>query len=113
MPACSQPGRIGDILNTFRRARSPRLPARWPASTLGRISLAAGHRLGDNHPMPRTARAAVGGYCYHALNRGNERARVFHDAADYHDFVRLLREACARTPMRVVGYCVMPNHVHL
>ncbi len=23
--------------------------------------------------MPRTARASVGGYCYHALNRGNKR----------------------------------------
>jgi putative transposase len=32
--------------------------------------------------VPRTARASVGGYCYHALNRGNGRAQVFHDADD-------------------------------
>ena len=32
--------------------------------------------------MPRTARASVGGLCYHVLNRGNARSRVFHDAAD-------------------------------
>ena len=63
--------------------------------------------------MPRTARASVGGYCYHALNRGNGRAEVFHDADDYHAFVRLLRKACARLPMRVVGFCLMPNHFHL
>jgi putative transposase len=63
--------------------------------------------------MPRTARAAFGGYCYHALNRGNGRAQVFHDADDYHDFVRLLRKACARVPMRLVGFCLMPNHFHL
>ena len=63
--------------------------------------------------MPRTARASVGGYCYHALNRGNGRARVFHDADDYHCFVRLLQKACARVPMRLVGYCLMPHHFHL
>ena len=63
--------------------------------------------------MPRTARAAVGGYCYHARNRGNERGEVFHDAGDYHDFVRLIRQACSRVPMRVIAYCLMPNHFHL
>ena len=63
--------------------------------------------------MPRTARASVGGYCYHALNRGNGRAQVFHDCDDYHRFVGLLRQACARVPMHLVGYCLMPNHFHL
>jgi putative transposase len=51
--------------------------------------------------------------CYHALNRGNGRARVFHDPDDYHAFVTLLRKACARVPMRLIGYCLMPNHFHL
>jgi putative transposase len=63
--------------------------------------------------MPRTARAAPGGYCFHALNRGNRRAAVFHDADDYHAFVRLLRRASARVPVRLLGYCLMPNHFHL
>jgi REP element-mobilizing transposase RayT len=68
---------------------------------------------GDNAGMPRTARADLGGYCYHALNRGNGRAQVFHDADDYHGFVRLLRQACARLPMRLVAFCLLPNHFHL
>lgn len=63
--------------------------------------------------MPRTARASVGGYCYHALNRGNGRARVFHDADDYHGFIHLLREANARIDMRLIAYCLMPNHFHV
>jgi putative transposase len=42
----------------------------------------------------------------------NGRARVFHDDDDYHGFVRLLRQAYARVPMRLVGFCVMPNHFH-
>jgi len=68
---------------------------------------------GDNAGMPRTARADLGGYGYHALNRGNGRARVFHDADDYHGFVRLLWQACARLPMRLVAFCLLPNHFHL
>jgi putative transposase len=67
---------------------------------------------GENGPMPRTARASIGGYCYHALNRGNGRAQVFHDADDYAGFVRLLRQACARLPMRLVGFCLLPKHFH-
>src|SRR5437660_5789667 len=74
--------------------------------------LARGSSLIENGAMPRIARADVGGYCYHALKRGNGRARVFHDDEDYHDFVRLLRQACARVPMRLVGFCVLPNHFH-
>ncbi|MEN6494624.1 MAG: transposase [Thermoguttaceae bacterium] len=63
--------------------------------------------------MPRTARAAVGGICYHVLNRGNGRAEVFHKDEDYAAFLKLLREAQERVPMRLLGYCLMPNHFHL
>lgn len=63
--------------------------------------------------MPRTARASRGGYCYHVLNRGNGRAEVFHKADDYRAFVRLIGEACERLPLRVLAYCLMPNHFHL
>lgn len=63
--------------------------------------------------MPRTARASVGDVCYHALNRGNGRAEVFHKEGDYQAFIDLMALACDRLPMRVLGYCVMPNHFHL
>jgi putative transposase len=63
--------------------------------------------------MPRTARASLGGYCYHVLNRGNNRAAVFHKDEDDDAFVALAVEACQRHPMRVLAYCVMPNHFHL
>lgn len=62
--------------------------------------------------MPRTARAAVGGFCYHVINRGNRRAEVFHNSGDYAAFVRLLRTAHAHAPMRLLGWCLMPNHFH-
>jgi putative transposase len=63
--------------------------------------------------MPRTARASIGGYCYHVLNRGNNRAAVFHKDEDYEAFVAILAAACQRLPMRVLAFCLMPNHFHL
>ncbi len=63
--------------------------------------------------MPRTARASVGGVCYHVCNRGNGRATVFHKDQDYEALLALIAEAQQRTPMRVLGYCLMPNHFHL
>ena len=63
--------------------------------------------------MPRTARASVANYCYHVLNRGNNRARVFHKEDDFAAFADLLVEAKLRHPMRILAYCLMPNHFHL
>lgn len=63
--------------------------------------------------MPRPARISVANDCYHVLNRGNGRAKVFHKDADYAAFLRLLEEACDRLAMRVLAYCLMPNHFHL
>ena len=77
-----------------------RVPSRRVASV---------HRLAG---MPRTARSFPGGICYHVINRGNARARVFHDAHDYDAFLALSDQACARLPMRIPAWCLMPNHFH-
>ncbi len=63
--------------------------------------------------MPRTARASLGNWCYHVLNRGNGRAEVFHKPEDYAAFVDLFAPACERISMRLLGWCLMPNHFHL
>ena len=63
--------------------------------------------------MPRTARAMVGGLCYHVINRGNGRATVYHEPRDYNAFLRLMTLASERIPMRTLAYCLMPNHFHL
>ncbi len=63
--------------------------------------------------MPRTARASQGGYCYHVLNRGNGRRTVFHKQGDFQAFVHLLHDAGKRVPVRLLSYCLMPNHFHL
>ena len=63
--------------------------------------------------MPRTGRAAAGGVIYHVLNRGNRRSRLFHKEADYDAFIRLLGQVREAAPLRVVAWCLMPNHWHL
>ena len=63
--------------------------------------------------MPRTSRAPPGGCCYHVLNRGNAHAEVFHKEADFQAFLEILAEASLRHPMRLLAYCLIPNHFHL
>jgi len=63
--------------------------------------------------MPRTLRASVGGIWYHALNRGNGRATVFHQPADYDAFIDAMADACTRRPLDILGFCLMPNHFHV
>ena len=63
--------------------------------------------------MPRPLRATPAGYCYHVLNRGNARQQVFHKDADFAAFVQLFADPHKRHHMRIVAYCLMPNHFHL
>ncbi len=62
--------------------------------------------------MPRRARSIVGGYVYHILNRSNARAKIFKKRADYEAFERVLEAALERVPLRILSYCVLPNHWH-
>ena len=60
--------------------------------------------------MPRHPRNAPGGY--HALNRGVARLPLFEKDGDYEAFERVVVEAAAEHPTRILGYCLMPNHWH-
>lgn len=63
--------------------------------------------------MPRIGRTSVGGYVYHVLNRANARVRIFDDDKDYQFFENILEEAVEKFDMRLLSYCIMPNHWHL
>ena len=63
--------------------------------------------------MPRTLRVDIGGLVYHVLNRANARARIFNSRKDYQLFETVLGEAKEQTNMRILAYCIMPNHWHL
>lgn len=63
--------------------------------------------------MPRAPRANAGGYIYHVSNIAAGRKRLFRDAADYAGFLEALAAAKDAVRMRILGYCLMPDHWHL
>lgn len=64
--------------------------------------------------MLRTTRVDdVGQEVYHILNRANARAQIFDDEKDYQSFESILEESVIRADMRLLTYCIMPNHWHL
>ena len=50
---------------------------------------------------------------YHVLNRRAGRLPLFESDGDYAAFEKVMDEAAGRLPMRVLAYCLMPNHWHL
>jgi putative transposase len=60
--------------------------------------------------MPRVARKAPGGRVYHVLNRSAGKRHLFGQDADFEAFQRVLIEAHQRHPIRILAYCVSPNH---
>ena len=63
--------------------------------------------------MGRAIRTDIGNYCYHIINRANARLPIFFEKDDYLLFENVLEEAKEKYDMRVIAYCLMPNHFHL
>jgi len=63
--------------------------------------------------MPRVARIVVTGIAHHITQRGNNRQDVFFVDDDRRVYMDLLKKNCEKYEMRVHGYCLMTNHVHL
>lgn len=63
--------------------------------------------------MPRTARIAPGGIIFHVLNRANGRGPIFATESDYVGFELVLARTVQQHDMRLLAYCIMPNHWHL
>ena len=63
--------------------------------------------------MPRIARVVAVGAPHHVTQRGNNRQQVFFTDLDRRVYVTLLPQQAARHDLRVLGWCLMPNHVHI
>ncbi len=59
------------------------------------------------------ARVVAAGVPHHVTQRGNRRQQVFFSDSDYESYRTLLSEGCQKARVRVLAYCLMPNHVHL
>lgn len=62
--------------------------------------------------MPRQSRVTPGGLVYHVLNRSVARLPLFRKEADYEAFERIMIEAHALHPIRILAWCLMRNHWH-
>jgi len=50
---------------------------------------------------------------FHVLNHGNDHRTIFGNDDDYAAFLRLFGQTQESAPMRMLAYCLMPNHWHL
>ncbi len=50
---------------------------------------------------------------FHVLNRATAPRRIFDKDGDYAAFERILNEALTRVPVRLLCFCLMPDHWHL
>ena len=62
--------------------------------------------------MPRRP-LFVGEFVYHVINRAATQMRLFDNAKDYIAVQRLLFESKVAIGIRLLAYCIMPNHWHL
>ncbi len=50
---------------------------------------------------------------YHLYNRGNRKMEVFRGEQDYQTFVNLLYTYLRGSSLKLIAYCLMPNHYHM
>ncbi|HUJ11618.1 MAG TPA: transposase [Verrucomicrobiae bacterium] len=63
--------------------------------------------------MARPIRVEFAGAVYHVTARGNERRAIFRDDQDRRRFLQTVGEMVEEFGVRVLAYCLMPNHYHL
>lgn len=63
--------------------------------------------------MARKLRLEFPDACYHVINRGNYKRRIFEPEGTAHSFEQTLFETCERHGWRLHAYVIMANHFHL
>jgi len=63
--------------------------------------------------MPYRSGRGTAGVPFHVLNRGVRRLVLFEESVDYRTFLYCLELARQQAPVRLLAYCLMPNHFHL
>ena len=63
--------------------------------------------------MPRYAREKSKSGIYHIILRGANKQEIFHDDEDKLRFLETLDRYKGKSKMKVYGWCLMGNHVHL
>lgn len=63
--------------------------------------------------MPRKKRIALANFPHHIVQRGHNRKNVFRTDKDRLKYLETLQEFRLALGLKVYGYCLMTNHVHL
>ncbi len=63
--------------------------------------------------MPRIGRVVVPNHAHHVVQRGHNRQVVFAEDGDYRYYLDTLKRWKKEYGVKVYGYCLMTNHVHL
>jgi putative transposase len=63
--------------------------------------------------MGRPPRCLKSDAIYHVFNRSAGKRQIFLTDEDYSVFGEAVKKAQTRVPMRVLAFCLMPNHWHL
>ncbi len=63
--------------------------------------------------MTRPMRIEYEDACYHVMNRGRARQKIFYNDNYFELFLGVLLEAHTRFGIQVLSYCLMDNHYHL
>jgi putative transposase len=59
-----------------------------------------------------SSRSHPGGIVFHVVNRATQGQLLSRDHGEYLAFQRLLGRAVRKKDMRLLAYCLMPNHLH-
>ena len=62
--------------------------------------------------MPRIARVVVPGCPHHITQRGNYKQIVFEEKRDYKKYLSWIAKYSKEYGLKILAYCLMPNHVH-
>jgi REP element-mobilizing transposase RayT len=63
--------------------------------------------------MARPLRLEFPGAIYHVMSRGSARQASFHDPGDYARMIDALAMVVSKLAGDLVGFVLMPNHLHL
>jgi putative transposase len=63
--------------------------------------------------MPRRSRCVLTGVPHHITHRGVDRCVTFSTEEDRQTYLRLLRDNLSDSEVRLLGWCIMTNDVHL
>ncbi len=62
--------------------------------------------------MPNKSRGIISGEYYHVYNRAVEKRTIFYNEKDYEYFINKALFFKDRTKVKILAYCILPNHWH-